>query len=225
MTDGDISEEQRLSLYVRTVLCGSECFPMSFLDSVAKRFKCGVSSSQETRMTTWVPKNTLAVMLLGTSTGENVVITCRTSAAYTLSPSFEIPPLPSGTVLMGNCTIDHDDTFRLLIYDGENLPAIASSTVTPTTHTSANSSERYDQLRDFFPRYFQGSDMARRTFVLQWVGFFSAASKFLAGDINVGHAIGGLISTTEDPMKPTRAVRITVPGLNIRTFRDNTIGR
>jgi hypothetical protein len=165
--------------------------------------------------------------LVGTKEGENVVITCKTGNAYSLSSMMQIPALPPGVVLMGNCTLDYDDSFRLLIYDGENIPTgkmphMCTGNPNNVDVSTADGVDRYENLRDFFPRYFQGNDVARSTFVLQWVGFFSAASRFLSGDINVGHKIGGLISLTDDAMKPTRPMRLKLPALEIRSFREDT---
>jgi hypothetical protein len=173
-------------------------------------------------MTTWVPDNYIPVMLVGTTAGENTVITCKTGNAYSLSSIMQIPVLPPGVILMGNCTLDHDDSFRLLIYDGENIPTAKVSTSDNGDASTPDGTTRYEKLREFFPRYFQASDIARRTFVLQWVGFFSAASRFLSGEINVGHKIGGLLSLTDDAMKPTRPVRLQLPVLEIRRFREDT---
>jgi hypothetical protein len=164
-TEVTMSNEQRLNLYVRTILCGVECIPNRELDNIARNFKCGVSSSQDGKMTTWVPKLCLPVLLVGTDTKENLVITCKTGAAYKLSDVFQIPPLPKNVVLVGNCTLDYDDTFKVLIYDGDNLPRpeVDKKSVEPS------SLERYSLLRDFYPRYF--GDLASSTFVLQWVGY------------------------------------------------------
>jgi hypothetical protein len=213
-TEVTMSNEQRLNLYVRTILCGVECIPNRELDNIARNFKCGVSSSQDGKMTTWVPKLCLPVLLVGTDTKENLVITCKTGAAYKLSDVFQIPPLPKNVVLVGNCTLDYDDTFKVLIYDGDNLPRpeVDKKSVEPS------SLERYSLLRDFYPRYF--GDLASSTFVLQWVGYYESACAFVDGKFNVGHEVGGLISTTESAMRPTRPVAIKIPNISIKRFRN-----
>ena len=213
-----MTDEQRLNLYVRTLLCGVECMVTQDMDNIARNFKCGVSSSQDGRMTTWVPKNSIPVLLVGTNTRGNLVILCKSGIYYKLSSAMEIPPLPDGVILMGNCTMDHDETFKLLLYDGDNLPLVIPNSTTDMKHT-CSSTERYERLRAFFPRYFQCNDTARTTFVLQWVGYYESATIFLNGSINVGHEVGGLISTTDDAMKPTRPVRVQVPNIMIKRFR------
>ena len=216
--DLTMTDEQRLNLYVRTLLCGVECMVSQDMDNIARNFKCGVSSSQDGRMTTWVPKNNIPVLLVGTNTRGNLVILCKSGIYYKLSSAMEIPPLPDGVILMGNCTLDHDDKFKLLVYDGENIPLVISNSTTDEKH-KCSSVERYGKLRAFFPMYFQGGDTARSTFVLQWVGYYESACAFMTGSINVGHEVGGLISTTEDAMKPTRPVRVQVPNIAIKRFR------
>jgi hypothetical protein len=211
-----MTDEQRLVVHVRTVLCGTECFPSFEIDSTVRRFKCGVSSSQNNRMSTWMPSNAYPILIMGTSTLGNIVITCRTGNAYSLSSVLSIPHLASGVILVGNCTLDYDESFRVLLYDGENLPSVNEGTTT----TKPTSTERYDRLRDFFPRYCQCSEAVRNVYVLQWVGYHQHATKFLTGEINVGHAIGGLISTTEDPLTPTRPVHVDIPPITISKFRD-----
>ena len=214
-----MTDEQRLNLYARTLLCGVECMVTQDMDNITHSFKCGVSSSQDGRMTTWVPKKCIPVLLVGTSARGNLVILCKSGIYYKLSSALEIPPLPPGVILIGNCTLDYDDTFKLLFYDGYDLPPV-SSTSTTGVGQKCSSTERYEKLRNFFPRYFQGSDTARSTFVLQWVGYYESACAFLAGDINVGHEVGGLVSTTDDAMKPTRPVRVQVPNIAIKRFRN-----
>ena len=76
-TELSMTDEQRLNLYVRTLLCGVECMVTQDMDNIANSFKCGVSSSQEGRMTTWVPKNSIPVLLVGTSTRGNLVVLCK----------------------------------------------------------------------------------------------------------------------------------------------------
>jgi hypothetical protein len=214
-TEITMSDEQRLNLYVRTMLCGIECIATREMDSIVRNFKCGVSSSQNGRMTTWVPENFIPILIVGTETKENLVMTCKTGSSYKLSHAMEIPPLPKGVILIGNCTIDFDDSFKVLIFDGENLP----SNDPGVKSVAPSSVERYGLLRDFFPRYFS-SDVAKSTFVLQWVGYYESAMVFLSGKLQVGHAVGGLVSTTEDPMKPTRPVAIKVPNISIKRFRE-----
>jgi hypothetical protein len=208
------TDEQRLIVYVRTVLCGTECFPAYEIDTLVRRFKCSVSAAQDGRMTTWTPKNSVPVLIAGTGTLGNIVILCRSGQAFSMSRGLQVPPLSKGVVLVGNCTLNHDDTFRLLLYDGENLPCRGVSNVAPTP------TERYERLRDFFPQYFECSDSARNTFVLQWVGFYEHAVKFLDGSINVGHNIGGLVSITSDAMTPTRPVKVQIPNIVIQRFQE-----
>lgn len=211
----EMTEEQRLVIHVRTMLCGTECFPSYEVDSIVRRFKCGVSSAQNGRMTTWVPENSYPVLLAGTSSIGNVVITCKTGVAYAFSHVLEIPRLAPGVIITANCTINKDDTFRVLVYDAECLPPVNEKTT-----KSPSSEERYERLRDFFPRYLQCSEAVRETFVCQWLGHYEHAVKFLTGEICVGHSIGGLLCTTDDAMTPTRPVRVQVPCLTIGRFRE-----
>ena len=209
----EMPEQQRLTLYLRTVLCSHAVTPLRVLDVTATRFKCGVSAAQNKGMSTWLPLNSAPVLLLGTSSGENLVILCNTGVAYAMSPALKVPPLPVDVILVANCTLDHDDTFRVLVYDGENLPA-----TTPGDTSAPDSGERYNRLLRFFPQFFNTGEAATSTFVLQWVGYYESACKFLSGDISVGHRIGGLLSTTDDAMKPTRPVRLKIPDTVIRKF-------
>jgi hypothetical protein len=126
-----------------------------------------------------------------------------------------VPSLPIGVVIVGSCTIDDDDTFRFLIYDGDNLPIVR-----PNTSKIPTSEERYDQLRNFHPRYFAQDSLVKQTFVLQWVGFYEHAKGFLENKFHVGHKIGGLVSTTENALKPTRPVQVKIPNISIRRFKD-----
>ncbi|KAJ1468658.1 hypothetical protein T484DRAFT_1754944 [Baffinella frigidus] len=222
MTDINMTDEQQLIVYVRTVLCGCERWPASHIDNIAQRYKCGVSSAQDKRMTTWIPSNFVPVMMVGTDVGENVVVNCRTGTTYTMSQTLGIPPLPVDTIVMGNCTVDHDESFRVLLYDGENLPPVtreAAMEQEASPDLSIKSTERYDRLRAFVPRVFHRSDATKGMFVLQWVGYYENACKFLSGEIPVGHKIGGLLSTTDDATTPTRPVRVRVPKLEIKRFR------
>jgi len=208
------TQSQILILNLRTVLCGTECFPMRDTDDIAQMFNCGVSSSDDCAMTTWLPTEHLFVMIVGTEHGENKVIVCHTGYTYTLSSTLRVHTLPPGVVIMCTCTLDNDGTFRVLIYDGYNLPAVKNQPGDPMSDDDTQ--ERYARLRAFIPRFFYTSDAARKTFHLQWVGF--RATKFLEGGIDVGHPIGGLISLTVDPFKPTRPVCIRVPTLVIEEF-------
>ena len=210
-----MTDEQRLNLSVRTRLCGSEVFTTREIDIISRKFKCSVSSSQEGRMTTWLPTTFLSCLIVGTSTGQNVVILCTSEKAYNLSSDMHIPSLPTGVVIVGNCTIDYDDTFRFLMYDGDNLPMVR-----PIASKIATSVERYAQLRGFHPRYFSQDELVKKTFVLQWVGFYEHAKGFIDGKYNVGHPVGGLISTTENALKPTRPVSVQIPPISIRRFHD-----
>jgi hypothetical protein len=213
--DVDMTDVQRLVVDVRTILCGTECFPSFEVDSIVRRFRCGVTAARDGRMTTWVPANSYPIVIAGTSNIGNVVITCRTGVAYSFSPVLEIPRLAPGVLIVANCTINNDNTFCVLVYDAEALPPVNMQ----TTETP-NSEERYERLRDFFPRYLQCSEAVRNTFVCQWVGHYEHAVKFLTGDINVGHAIGGLVCTTDDVMTPTRPVRVQVPSITIGKFKE-----
>ena len=126
-----------------------------------------------------------------------------------------VPALPVGAVIVGNCVVDNDDTFRFLIYDGDNLPLVK-----PTMSKIPTSEERYEQLRCFHPRYFAQDCLVKKTFVLQWVGFYEHAKGSLENKFEVGHGIGGLISATENALRPTRPVRVQIPTISIRRFHD-----
>ena len=209
-----LTEKQILAINLRTVLCGPGCIPMRETDEMADRFKCSVSSLDDCVMTTWVPKEYISVMIVGTHHGENKVIICNTGDAYTLSVALNVHTLPPGVAIMCTCTLDNDGTFRVLIYDGYNLPRVKNQPGDPMSDDDTQ--ERYARLRAFIPRFFYTSPAAVTTFHLQWVGF--RASRFLDGGINVGHPIGGLISITEDPFKPNHPVRIKIPNLVIEKF-------
>ena len=212
----EMTDEQRLMVHVRTILCSAQCFSAYEADTLIRRFKCGVSASQDNRMTTWVPENTVAVLIVGTSSLGNIVIICRSGHAYSMSSGLQIPTLAPGVVLVGNCALNYDHTFRLLIYDAENLPGNDD-----TTDATLGSTERYERLRNFFPRYLECSESARNTFVLQWLGHHKNALDFLNGSIDVGHKIGGLVSITSDAMTPTRPVRVQIPNIVIKRFNEN----
>jgi len=217
----EMTDRQRLILCVRTVLCGSESLDTFDIHTLAQRFKFGISSAQNNRMSTWVPSSFVPILLVGTSTGQNIVITCKDGMAYYMSSMMEVPSLPHGVTLVANCTLDDDESFRVLLYDGENLPAVnqidtdVSGVNFPVT---LNPQERYERLLHFVPKYFHSGEVAKRTFVLQWVGYYDSAREFLTGGIKVGHNIGGLLSITDDPLKPTRPVSVRVPVTNIKRF-------
>jgi hypothetical protein len=201
--DPAFTEKQILEINLRTVLCGPGCIPMRDTDEMADMFKCSLSSVDDCVMTTWLPKEYISVMIVGTHHGENKVIICNTGDTYTLSMALKVHTLPPGVAIMCTCTLDKDGVFRTLIYDGYNLPAVKNQPGDPMSDDDTQ--ERYMRLRAFIPHFFYTSQAANKTFHLQWVGF--RASLYLDGGIDVGHPIGGLISLTEDPFKPTRAVR------------------
>lgn len=216
-TETEIPAHLRLAVCVRTVLCGPACTPLRDLDDIATRYKCGVSQAHDKGMSTWVPHNFAPVLLLGTASGGNLVIVCDTGVAYTMSPVLDVPPLPTDTILVANCTLDHDETFRVLVYDGENLaPTTAGADSAPDD--APEGGERYRRLLRFFPRFFQRTEAAKSTFVLQWVGYYEHACNFLNGTIPVGHRVGGLLTTTGDALKPTRPVRVKIPAADIERF-------
>ena len=215
MTFGDekeMTDEQCLLIHVRTVLCGTECFPAYEVDNIVRRFKCGVSSAQNGKMTTWVPTTSLQIIIMGSETLGNIVLICKTGTAYSMSLGLALPPLNPGVVIIGNCTMNRDETFRVLLYDAENLYPDTEKGVECT------SVERYDRLRHFFPRYFECNEAVRSVFVLQWVGFYEHAVDFLSNKIDVGHSIGGPVSTTNDALQPTRPVHVKIPVLTIKRF-------
>jgi hypothetical protein len=208
----EMSDEQRLVVHVRTVLCGTECLPSFEVDSIVRRFKCGVSAAQNGKMTTWVPAISLQIILIGSKNLGNIVIICKTGKAYSISHGLCLPKLEPGVSILGNCTMNRDDTFRVLLYDAENLYPDAEKGVDFTTV------ERYDRLRHFFPRFFECNEAVRSIFVLQWVGFYEHALDFLANKIDVGHAVGGLLTTTDDALQPTRPVQVKIPVMTIKKF-------
>jgi hypothetical protein len=230
-TDIVISDTQTLWLLLRTVLCATECLPAYETDRVANRVKCSVSSAQDGRMTTWVPTTHAFVMLMGTERGENKVVIAKTGVAYTLSPELQVKPLASGVILMCTCTVDYDGSFKVLVYDGEDLPptqdeldSFKDSADVPD-RLSTNSSHRYARLLEFFPSVFGFSDAARTTFVLQWVGYYECALQFMSGAIAVPHSVGGLLTTTEDVLTPTRPVSIKIPAICIQRFNETVDGQ
>lgn len=208
----EMSDEQRLVVHVRTVLCGTECFKSFEVDTIVRRFKCNVSAAQNGKMTTWVPTTSLQIILLGSNKLGNIVVVCKTAKAYSISHALGLPILEPGVAVLGNCTMNRDETFRVLLYDAENLYPDTQKGVDCTNV------ERYDRLRHFFPRYFECNEVARSIFVLQWVGFYEHAVDFLANKIDVGHAVGGLITTTDDALQPTRPVQVKIPVMTIRKF-------
>jgi hypothetical protein len=221
-SDATFTIQQRLVIHVRTVLCGNELFPSFEVDTLLRRFKCGISGAKAGRMATWVPRESFPVLLVGSALLGNIVIACKSGIAYSMA--VEIPPLGAGVVIVGNCTMNHDDSFRVLIYDAEGLPATNNNNNNNNNNAKAPPSpdavERYDRLRSFFPCYFERSESARCTFVLQWLGFYEHALSFLGGGIDVGHTIGGLVCTTEDALLPVRPVAVQVPCLTIRKFQE-----
>jgi hypothetical protein len=220
--ENTMTDQQRLSLYVRTVLCGAGCFfPDYKVSSLARRFKCGVSAAHDGQMTTWIPKTHSPILIIGTDTHENIVVVCRTGDTYKMSLAFGVATLPPGVVLVCNCTVNRDGKFQVLVYDGENLPLNSGqSGHTAVGEILPTSIERYQRLRDFFPKVFHHSELAVSTFMIQWVGYYQHARQFLTGEIPVPHDITGLLSTTDDPMTPTRPVSIKIPNLVIKRFND-----
>ena len=214
--DTAYTPDQILVLNLRTVLCGSGCIPMRETDDMADRFKCNVTAADNCAMTTWVPTLHIFVMVVGTEHSGNKVIVCGTGDTYTLSSTLQVPTLPHGVAIMCTCTLDNNDTFRVLIYDGYNLPAVQNQPGDP--QSDDDTQERYARLRAFVPCFFQSSKAARKTFQLQWVGFLPGATRFLDGGIDVGHPVGGLISLTADPFKPTRPVYINTPSPVLEQF-------
>ena len=176
-------------------------------------------------MTTWVPKFHIPIMIIGTASGENKIVVSNTGDAFTLSPTFNLKPLDAGVVLLCNVTLEAGGELKCLVYDGERLPpsqeelcVFRDRVDTPETFPS-DGTIRYKRLLEFFPHVFGFNAAARSTFVLQWVGFFECAQEFLSGKIPVPHAIGGLLTTTGDPLCPTRPVIVKIPTIEIGTFQ------
>jgi hypothetical protein len=221
-----MTDEQRLSLYVRTVLCGDGCYFMDYtISTLGRRFKCGVSAAADGQMTTWMPKIHVPVLIVGTNTQQNIIVLCRSGETFNMSLHLGVAPLPAGVCLVCNCTVNRDGTFQVLVYDGENIPignaqpGLASPSPKEAVPTSI---ERYQRLREFFPRIFHHSELAISTFMIQWVGYYENAVQFLTGEIPVPHDISGLLSTTNDALTPSRPVRVKIPTLVIRRFQGST---
>jgi hypothetical protein len=220
LAEHTMTTDQRVNVYVRTIVCGTGLF---FFDdtitALARRFKCGVSAAHDGQMTTWLPRHHVPILIAGTESHKNVVITCRSGDCYDMSHALRVPPLPAGVVLVCNCTVNTDGTFIILVYDGENLPLETGEPGTTAPGNMAPTSiERYQRLRAFFPRIFNNQDTSM--FMIQWVGYYEHACKFMSGEIPVPHEISGLLSTTEDALTPSRPVRVKIPNLVIKRFQD-----
>jgi hypothetical protein len=222
LAEHTMKDDQRLALYVRTVLCGDGCyFPDYNVAGLARRFTCGVSAAYDGQMTTWMPKTHAPVLIVGTETQQNIVVLCRSGDSYNMSHALGVPPIPAGVVLVCNCTVNKDGTFQVLVYDGENIPLEGGQAGhTIPGETVPTSTMRYGRLREFFPRVFHHSKLSMDTFMIQWVGYYEHACQFLTGGIPVPHDISGLLSTTEDPLTPTRPVRVKIPNLVIKRFQE-----
>jgi hypothetical protein len=214
--DTPYTENQILTFHLRTVLCGAGCLPMRETDDMVDKFDCRETPADNCAMTTWIPTEHIFVMVVGTEHGENKVIICHTGDAFTLSNTLQVHTLPTDVAVMCTCTMDTNGAFRVLIYDGYNLPAVQHQPGDP--QSDDDTQERYARLRAFVPRFFQSCKAARQTFHLQWVGFLPGATRFLDGGIDVGHPVGGLISLTADPFKPTRPLYINTPSPVLEQF-------
>jgi hypothetical protein len=215
-----MTDQQRVNVYVRTILCGEgRYFVDHKISSLARRFKCGVSAAHDGQMTTWVPRNSVPVLLVGTDSHQNLVILCQSGDSYNMSPALGVPPIPAGVVLVCNCTVNKDGSFIVLVYDGENIPFQNGQDGTTQPGESVPTSvERYTRLRDFFPYIFNTNKTSTQTFMIQWVGYYEHACKFMSGEIDVPHEVSGLLSTNEDPLTPSRPVRVKLPNLVIKRF-------
>lgn len=222
VSEDTMTDQQRVNVYVRTILCGEGRFFFDHkISTLVRRFKCGVSAAQDGQMTTWIPTNAVPVLMVGTSSRENIIITCQSGDSYNMSHALGVPSIHAGVVLMCNCTVNFDGSFTVLVYDGENIPIWNATTGFADPGDSVPTSvERYQRLRDYFPYIFNASETSTKIFMIQWVGYYEYACKFLSGEIMVPHAISGLLSLTEDPLTPSRPVRVKLPNLVIKRFQE-----
>jgi hypothetical protein len=157
-------------------------------------------------MVTWHPALSPFILIVGCET-YNVVITCTDGLVYVMAHDVGLQPMPDATVLVCSCTIDtQTQSLRVLIFDADKIPVNGKS------RTQLNTQERYGDLLSFYESMKELSQVDEGLFTLQWLGYYySASESFMPktpGKVAfpVGHEIGGLISTREDPLKPVKVL-------------------
>jgi hypothetical protein len=244
----ELSAQQQLWFNLRTVLCSTGCPVMADTYAISNGFNWVSSVAEMDAMTTWIPMNRISVVITGTESDGNQVVICDRCGqtgeskageskagqsgytfgdAYKLSPLFGLKPLAPSVRFMANCTIGYDDTFKVYVYDGENLPSTqvelkeeqaSGGYAAGARNQFPSSVVRYARLREFFPSCFEFNEAARATFELQYVGHYAQMLKLVSSDMPTPHEIDGLLTTTNDPMKPTRPREVVFMPISVARF-------
>ena len=206
--DLQITPQQRVTLCMRTTLCASPVYGTPYLNAIASRYTpyhrdedyVSQLSSIQPLLSSWRPRTTHPVLIIGTKT-HNVVICCSTGDAYEMSERVLFPSLPNRMVLVCNCTTDDPyNSLRVLIYDAENIPDSDQG----AQCTPFDPNERYALLRKFYTNAC-AEHVDSHMFTLQWLGYHTAAKTAFESSSTcfpVGHDVGGIVSIQADPLSP-----------------------
>jgi hypothetical protein len=190
------------------------CMEFYFLNGVSSN----VSGSS---LVTWVPKDRVSIILIALGNCCTAVCICATKEIYYATGTISLPPgVPAGTMLLAHYTEDlkgmHREP-RVLVYDvlcwGAKPDMMdideSASRYEYRNMQYVNAGDRYRMLREDFDTLLKTENLRvlltahpdapphSSTIVLQWVGFVGAASQFLNGGIDVGHAVSSLLQMSD----------------------------
>lgn len=177
--------------------------------TIQGKFRMNVGSAEPTQMSTWFPADYLPVFLVSLSDGELVFYVHATNEMFSASCNIDMPKLPPETVLCMNYTEDlvteGDKTLRqprLLVFDVAMQNGVKVPCAAP---------ERYTILRKLYAECFTPYPNVMKMFTLQWVGYYTHATAFTDGHVDVKHKVGGILSLTANVLRPIRAMKIKLP--------------
>lgn len=197
-------------------LCTTEC--VELLDPETRKhlksFTCRPNSSEDKMMTTWEPSDCLQLLLITLPDGNTAIyfpaikdqrLFYANSSVSLHRQSFEGPTTHKTSILMGYYTEDHIDQYsrqaRVLINDilmHDNQ-----------LYTDTDPEKRHHTLRSVYE-----GRITRPVTIIQWVGYYSYAKSLLEQPKFIQHKVGKLISLTNNPLKRSLPVDVTVPDID-----------
>lgn len=177
--------------------------------TIQGKFRMNVGSADPTQMSTWFPADYLPVFLVSLHDGELAFYVHAINEMFSISCNIDTPKLPPETVICMNYTedlvTDGDKTVRqprLLVFDiamknGEKVLCAAP--------------ERYTILRKMYADCFTPYPDVMKLFTLQWIGYYTHATAFTDGHVDVKHKVGGILALTANVLRPIRAMNIKLP--------------
>lgn len=193
-TENNLQDIQCVRIYCRTMLCSTESFGTKFHTELFKNYCLKITSSEphEETMSTWMPENSVPIIICGGESGGNTIAFPDSKDIYHQSPFIDIPVLKHNLCLFANCTLDdHSGNFKILVHDFADFS---------TEYSAPSALERYKQLVSYFNSEAQLKDNEQVN--LQWCGYYSYAKKsFIEDRLAVGHQVVGLLCLSDEPGK------------------------